>query len=209
MKKLFLFFCSIVFLTSCATTSTFQGRIIYKYQYLDKSGKNITDQVKEMDTEQRYYINPANYKSYNQNGELTQLYNSISNKYFYSVGMELESIDASTPSPKSFSVQDKKGEEKILNHTCKKILVTTEVGSVLYYFDKNVKVNKAPFMKHRFGNWSQYLSKTKGALPLKFILTNKEGTLVATAIEIKLMTLSNEEFEVQKALRKNNQKKED
>ncbi len=202
MKKIFLFFCSIIFLASCATTSPFQGRIVYQYQYLDKSGKNVSDQMKEMDTEQRYYINPANYKSYNQKGELTQLYNSTSNKYFYSVGMELETIDASTPSPKNFFAEDKKGEEKILDHPCKKLLVSSELGSVLYYYDKTVKVNPAPFMKHRFGNWSQYLSKTKGALPLKFILTNKEGTLVATAIEIKSMTLLDEEFEVQRALRK-------
>lgn len=207
MKKIFLFSCLIIFLASCATTSPFQGRIVYKYQYLDKSGKNVSDQMKEMDIEQRYYINPANYKSYNQNGELTQLYNSKSNKYFYSVGMELESIDASTPSPKNFMAQDKKGEEKILDHQCKKLLVSSESGSVLYYYDKAVKVNPAPFIKHRFGNWSQYLSKTKGALPLKFILTNKEGSLVATAIEIKSMTLLDEEFEVQRALRKNSLKK--
>ena len=202
MKKLFVFLASIFFLASCVTTTTFQGKIVYKYQYLDKQGKNISDQIKEADTEQQYYINSANYKSYNQNGELTQLYNSKSNKYFYNVGMELESVDASTPLPKNFSVQDKKGEEIILDRHCKKILVSSESGSVLYYFDKNLKVNLSPFMKHRFGNWNRYLSKTKGALPLKFILTNKDGTLVATAVEIKSMTLPDEEFEVQKALRK-------
>jgi len=172
-------------------------------QYVDKQGKDITTQLKkEGGNEEHYFINASNYKSLNERNELTQLYNSSTNTCYLSVGMELEKIDASVNFPKTFKATFKHKTELILDYECKSLLVASEIGTVTYYYSKKVKVNPTPFSKHRFGNWGNYLKKTKGALPLKFIVESKDYTLTATAVKVQRQKLENAAFDVTKILNK-------
>jgi len=181
----------------------FEGKILYRYQYKDKEGNDITDKIRiDQDLEQHYFINPLNYKSKNEKGQLTQLYNSATNKYYYNVGLELEEVSGAKEFPKTFKSTKLPGKLTILDRSCQALLVTSEVGSTTYFYSKKVKVNPAPFSKHRFGNWNSYLSITKGALPLKFVVAFDRYTLIATAVEVTPMRLSDSSFEVKRALEK-------
>lgn len=192
---------SLVF-TGCSR-NYFEGKILYKYQYIDKQGKDITSRMKlEGDVEQHYFINLKNYKSKNQNDQLTQLYNSATNKYYYNLGLELEEVDAGKEFPKSFQSKSLPDKQTILDMPCKSLLMKSEVGSTTYFYSKKVKVNPTPFSRHRFGNWNSYLSLTKGALPLKFVIVFDQYTLTATAVEVTRMKLDDKEFEVMGALKK-------
>jgi hypothetical protein len=192
----------LILFASCSK-NYFEGKILYEYQYTDKQGNDITNRMKqEGDVEQHYFINPRNYKSKNQKGQLTQLYNSSTNKYYYNLGLELEEVDAGKEFPKSFESKSLPGKQIILDMPCKSLLIRTEVGSTTYFYSKKVKVNPAPFSKHRFGNWNSYLSLSKGALPLKFVVTFDRYTLTATAVAITPLKLPDKEFDVRKALEK-------
>jgi len=197
--------CFIVLLGLFASCSPnyFEGKILYKYQYKDKEGNDITEKMKiGKDLEQHYFINPHNYKSKNEKGQLTQLYNSATNKYYFNVGLELEEVSGAKEFPKTFKSTKLSEKLTILDRSCQALLVTSEVGTTTYFYSKKVKVNPAPFSKHRFGNWNSYLSITKGALPLKFVIVFDRYTLIATAVEVTPMRLSDSSFEVKRALEK-------
>jgi hypothetical protein len=202
MRRIILLFAVSFALINCSKSS-FQGKILYRYQYLDKQGKDVTNQMKQDgDTEQHYFINPANYKSFNQRNELTQLYNSSTNMYYFNVGLELQHIDASKAFPKEFKATMKTGKQPILGYSCNTLLVDSEVGPTTYFYNKKIKVNPNPFSRHRYGNWSNYLLKTKGALPLKFIVVSKYYTLIATATEVTPLKLEDKEFDLKNVLNK-------
>ncbi len=191
-----------VLITSCSK-NYFQGQIVYRYQYIDDNGNDITERMKkEEDAEQYYFINPKNYKSKNEKGQLTQLYNSSTNQYYYNVGLELQKVDAATEFPKSYQSRFRREVQTILDLPCKSFWMKSEAGETTYFYSEKIKINPAPFAKHRFGNWNLYLKQTNGALPLKFVVQNIGYTLFATAVKITPMKLSNEEFELKRALAK-------
>lgn len=196
----FLF--GLILLSGCSK-NYFEGKILYQYQYLDKQGKDITTQIKSNeDAEQHYFINAHNYKSKNERGELTQLYNASTNQYYFNVGLELQVVDAAKEFPKEFQFKAQPEKQTILGRPCRSLLMTSEIGPTTYFYSKKVRVNAEPFSKHRFGNWNRYLNETKGALPLKFVMVSERYTLVATAIQVTPMKLADDDFEVKKALAK-------
>jgi len=192
----------LITLASCSK-KYFEGKILYKYQYLDKEGKDITDRMKTVGgAEQHYFINARSYKSKNELNQLTQLYNSATNVYYFNVGLELEKVDAAKEFPKKNESKLLNDKQTILGILCQSLQMISEVSSTTYYYRKKIKVDPGPFSKHRFGNWNNYLSMTKGALPLKFTVAFDSYTLTATAVSITPLQLSDSEFEVKKALEK-------
>ena len=197
------FYLLIAITCSSCSQHYFEGKILYNYQYLDKEGKDITDRMKEVGgAEQHYFINARNYKSKNEKNQLTQLYNSATNQYYFNVGLELQMVDAAKEFPEKNESKPLKGKQAILDIPCRSLQVISEVGVTTYFYSKKIKVDPGPFSKHRFGNWNNYLSMTKGALPLKFIVAFERYTLTATAVKITPMKLSDAGFEVKLALEK-------
>jgi hypothetical protein len=202
VKRIILVFSVCIILSGCSK-KYFEGKILYRYQYLDHQGNDITPRIKQHeDTEQHYFINLRNYKSLNEKGELTQLYNSSTNQYFFKVGLELQKMDGSTPFPKTFKAQAQQEKETILGYPCKSISVIDETGRTTFLYSRRIKINTAAFSKHRFGNWNNYLGLTKGSLPLKFIVVHTNYTLVATASGVTPMKLADEAFDLATILHK-------
>jgi len=202
MKKILLILLLLPSLDTFSQEKDFQGFILYKYEFIDSSGNDITDQLKEkFGLEQHYYINFTNYKSYNEKGEITQLYNSKSNKYFFRSGNQIRSVDASLEFPKLFEVENLKETEAILGYECKSLKVKSENGETIYFFNSAIKVNPDTFKRHRFGSWSNYLRASNGALPLKFEVIKEGYTWKATAILIEEKKLKDDDFEIEKILK--------
>lgn len=203
MKLLSLF--PLFLFISCAVlgqSSNFQGFILYKYEFKDLKGNDITDKMAvDYGSEQHYYINLKNYKSLNQKQELTQLYNSESNKYYFQMGNEIRVIDASLEYPKTSRHSRSEETLTLLGKDCKSIIVKGDDDETIYFFSGEIAVDVPTFSKHRFGGWSEYLKTSNGALPLKFIVKKKEYTWTATAIEVRMEEYPNSDFDIQVILK--------
>lgn len=182
----------------------FSGKIVYQYDFKDtKSGNNITDQLSGIiGSEQHYFMNSKNYKAFDEDGNLVQLYNAESNKYYFPNpnSGEIMEIDGSVMMSEIISVTKLEGTETILGMTCKILVVTTDTDETTYFYSDEIAVDPSNFSQHKFGGWSEYMKASNGALPLKYILKNKQYTWTATAVEISKMELSNEEFDLKKVL---------
>jgi gamma-glutamylcyclotransferase (GGCT)/AIG2-like uncharacterized protein YtfP len=198
MKNLILLFTLFVSLASLKTKEElFTGKILYKYSFTDLQGNDINNKlVPYLGSEQHYFIDGKNYKSYNQN-KLQQLYSSETNKYYFFSGTNsAQKIDGSKPTSQKFNVTKLDRIEKVAGYDCKAVQIETDEATTIYYYSPQVKTDKNAFAKHRFGEWNKYLAATDGALALKYIMTNKKYGYVWTskAIEISKMELSAKDF---------------
>jgi hypothetical protein len=201
MKRILLI-AILVISTSIVFSQNFEGYILYSYQFLDSEGNDITKTMgPERGLEQNYYINSRNYKGIDEKGRLSQLYNSKTNTYFYQQGKSIKSFPGSTEYPKEFKYESQNDTLTIAGFHCKSIVVITESGKTTYYFSDSISVDSKNFMNQRFGNWSNYLKASKGALPLKFIVKQENYTLIATAIIIEQKKLDDSEFDIDKILK--------
>ncbi|HCI72016.1 MAG TPA: hypothetical protein DF712_19805 [Balneola sp.] len=209
MKYITLIIVTLATLFSCSssepainTDSTnkkdFSGKIVYQYDFRDtKSGNNITDQLSgTIGSEQHYFINSNNYKAFDEDGNLVQLYNAESNKYYFpnpNTGKIME-IDGSFMMSEIISVTKLEGTETILGKTCKILVVATKTDETTYFYSDEIAVDPSNFSQHKFGGWSEYMKASNGALPLKYILKNEQYTWTSTAVEITRMEIAEEEF---------------
>lgn len=201
MKRNFLILISIISI-SRLFAQDFEGYILYAYQYLDASGKDITLSMgAENGMEQNYYIDSRNYKGIDEKGQLSQLYNSKSNTYFFQQGSKIRSFPGSTEYPKEFKYNFSKETLTVVGYQCNSVVVSTESGQTTYFYNNSISVNINNFENHRFGNWNNYLKATNGALPLKYIVKQKDFTLIATAVQVEQRNLDDSEFNIDKILK--------
>lgn len=191
MKCITLIIVSLATLISCSSSEpaintdttnkiNFSGKIVYQYDFKDtKSGTNITDQLSGViGSEQHYFINPNNYKAFDEDGNLVQLYNAESNKYYFpnpNTGKIME-MDGSFMMSEIISVTKLEGTETILGKTCKILVVATKIDETTYFYSDEIAVNPSNYNQHKFGGWSDYMKASNGALPLKYILKNEQYT---------------------------------
>jgi hypothetical protein len=200
MKKILL-----LLFVACSTLSFkkqanyFTGKIIYKYQFKDAQGKDITDAMaKVLGREQHYFISEKNYKVCDEENNTLQLYNSDSNtNYQIAKDKTAQKTDASIITSEIFTVTRLKTKEKIAGYNCSSIQVITDDATTTYFYNPAIKINSKVYIKHNLGEWNKVLKATGGALPLKFKMINhKQGfiTWVSTAIDIKREVLSENIF---------------
>lgn len=204
MKKIF----TLILLTSVFTLSgqsnKFQGKITYNIQYLDSLRNKINAESLKKDQKMYYFISNGNYKSLNEKGEITQLYNHSSNKYFFNYQGQIQAMDASLKFPKSGRVKKLEGQQTVLNKTCKKLSITSELGTTTYFYSEDMKVDYRKFTNHNFGNWNLFLNSTLGSLSIKYETVDPiTGMITITeAIEIKQMELTKKDFDINTYIKK-------
>ena len=207
MKNLLCLVLSLIWLPVLGQTDNFTGKIIYEYQFQEpQTGKDITSQMSQsFGKKQHYFVNDHNYKAYDENGDLVQLYNSSTNKYYFAnpnTG-ELMVLDANKTISEIESVQHSDETKEILGRVCKKVTVKTTRGETTYWYSPEIQVNSENFTNHKFGGWSTYLEASKGALPLKYIVKNANYTWITTATDIQKMDLDKTDFEINQEIGKN------
>lgn len=197
MKKLVFAIPLCLCMLGAFAQSSFQGRILYQNKFLLPNGQDITESAsKIMGAQQDYYINANNYKSTSNGQQVTmQLYNSHDNKYYSIDGDKTaKSFDAGTETGKVEKIEKLDGPFDILGRKCKGLIMTTGSVKTTYYYDESLKVDTKPFSKHKFGNWSDYLEASSGALPLAFVIENPQYTWKSEAIKIEEMKLEDSFF---------------
>lgn len=190
-----------ILLTTCsfAFGQTFEGKIVYQNEYKSKIANVSNEQFNTMmGTKQEYFIKGGNYKSV-ANGTFLQwiLYINKDNK-LYSKLSNAESIfwnDGAVSKDQITKTEINKGVVTILGNLCDEIIFTTSAGSEKYYFNAKVGVDPKILENHKFGNWSEFVSKSK-ALPLKVVVDNQQFIMESVALEIVAMKLDDKLFEL-------------
>lgn len=169
----------------CGQDSSFVGRIIYDFSFTStETGLDITSDVSPfLGSKQHFYIDGCNYKSYNQDGILTQLYNCGTNNYYYvnPSTQEVIEVDAKERLSNLQHIQHLPVEETVLGFTCKKVKIFTDKDTTTYWYSSAIKVPYENFKDHHYGHWAAYLVETKGALPLKYISRSKLYVMTSIA----------------------------
>jgi len=183
-------------------TDNFTGLIVYEYQFQNPlTGTDLTEQVAQyLGREQHYFINAKNYKGYDENGNISQLYNSKTNKYYFinpTTG-QLTEKDAAKSNEEIISIQHFDETEYILGQKCNKLIVETDSKKTIYWYSPQIKVDPRVYKNHKLGGWSAYMKASAGALPLKYIVKTTHYNLISTAKEIKEMYLTDKDFDLEK-----------
>ena len=180
----------------------FEGRIKLTMKYYDSDNNEIDPETIGRDKEMNYFISNGNYKSLNEDGVLSQLFNSETNRYYFNNNGTIQYIDASMPFPQEGKVEILDGGAKILNQECKKLKITSESNITTYYYSSGITINPEYYANHNVGNWNTYLSASSGALSLKYeIVAPSLGiTTIMEAVEIEEMEFSDDDFNIESYL---------
>jgi len=197
MKRILLFATCAYFICASALAQSFEGTITYINSYKSKVPAMTDEQIGAMmGANQTYKIKGGNYHS-SLDGSLMQwqLYRADENRIY----MKLSSTSAvfwkdasENPDEVQEAVLNKK-VEKVLGYTCDELVLTCKSGVQKYYFHSSVGVDPSIFTNHKFGNFSEMISRTK-ALPLKAVIETQQFTIVTIATEVKPEKVSDEVF---------------
>ncbi len=203
MKKyILLLVITSIFISARPDSGTFTGKIQYKYSFTDLQGNDITDKAaSSMGREQHYFVNNTFYKSYDEENNITQLYDSRSNTYYgFWKDKTSNKIDALTRTSQEYTITKLGKKETILGYKCISIQVETDDATTIYYYSPSLRIDYKAFAKHNFGDWNRYLEATDGALSLKYIITNHKKGYIWTILAEKItkMPLRTEDFEFPK-----------
>jgi len=200
---------SFMVLSLCITTlipsetdKYFEGKITYKYTFLDpKTGKDITNQYTEtIGTKQVYFVDEYHYKSINDWGKLTQLYDAESNTYYSFDGKENKAykLPAEHRTSSSLSINHPDSTAIILNRECHIVTLTSNLSRKIYYYDPELKIDYSNFLNHYFGDWNRFLKATDGAIALKTIVKTDKYIWISEAVEIEWKDLDDSVFKLPK-----------
>lgn len=177
----------------------FEGKITYTNTYKSKNTK-ISDQqwTTMLGSNQEYFIKGGEYKSIT-NGTFVQwqLYSNKDNRLYIKMA-NTETLlwnDASIQGDEVLKVEVNKKVTEILGYKCDEVILTCKSGVQKYYFNSKLSINTKLFANHKFGNWFEYLSKSK-SLPLKSIIDTAQFTLESTATEVHRTKLDAKMFEL-------------
>lgn len=170
----------------------FEGKIVYANSFKSKNQK-VTDQQwnSMMGNVYEYFIRGGDYKSV-ANGTLMQwqLYLSKDNKLYNKLSNSPAVLwnDGSVNADTVLKAEMNKGVTEVLGYKCDELILTCKSGVQKYYFNAALAASPKLFANHKFGNWSDYVSRAK-ALPLKSVIENEQFILETTATEVTPMKL--------------------
>lgn len=184
---------------SIAYAQNFEGKVVYQNSFKSKM-TNITNEQfgAMMGTTQEYFIKGGNYKS-STNGTFLQwlLYINTDNKLYNKMNGSSTILwsDGATNADEVVKSEINKGVIDILGYKCDELVLTCKSGVQKYYYNSTLKADSKLYEKHKFGNWSEVIAKTK-SLPLKMIIEGPQFTMECLATEIMPMKLDDKMFEL-------------
>lgn len=191
----------VVLLTTILTTygQEFEGKVVYKNDYKSKIPNATSEQFNSMmGTTLEYLIKGGNYKS-TTNGTLFQwqLYINKDNKLYNKMTNSPAILwnDGAVNPDEVIKAEINKGVTDVLGQKCDELVLTCKSGVQKYYFNSKLGVDPKLFEKHKFGNWSEVISRTH-SLPLKMIIDSPQYTIESIATEIVPMKLDDKIFQL-------------
>lgn len=186
-------------IVSLSFGQSFEGKVVYSNTYKSKIPSLTNEQFNAMmGSTVEYLIKGGDYKtSTNGNFLQWQLYLSKDNKLYNKMAVS-EAIlwnDGAVNDDEIIKSEINKGVVKILGYQCDELILTCKSGVQKYYFSSKLKIDPKLFASHKFGNWSEVISRSN-ALPLKMIVENNQFAVESIATEVKQMKLDGKIFEL-------------
>jgi len=196
MKRAFLSSIGL-FLSLSILAQPFEGKIVYHNTYKSKIASLSDVQLSSMmGPTIEYFIKGGNYRS-NLNGSFAQwqLYINADNKLYNKFANTQDILwnDGAINNDEVLSSVLNKGVIEIAGYKCDELILTCKTGIQKYYFNSKLSVDPAVYANHKYGNWYEYLSKSK-SIPLKSIVENAQFVMESVAIEVKPMKLDDKLF---------------
>ncbi len=194
IPKLTLFVFALLFCGANAfaqtANPTFEGEITYANVYKSKNPKLKEKQLAAMlGSVHNYYIKNGDYKTVT-NGMFAQwqLYINKDNKLYNKMASSDTVFwnDAAIHDDEVVSSKVNKNVITILGYPCDELVLNCRSGVHKYYFNSKLRVDAKLFIKNKYGNYYNYISRTN-AVPLKMIIEDAEFIIesVATKVEPK------------------------
>jgi hypothetical protein len=188
MMKKFLFVAALFTMALPCFSQSFEGKITYQNTFKSKI-PNVTDEQFSamMGEKQEYILKGGNYKSI-MNGTMMQwqLYLQKDNKlYSKMAGSDIIFYnDGAVNKDEVIKAEINKGVADILGYKCDELVLTCKSGIQKFYYNSAIKVDGALFKDHKFGNWSEVLSRIN-AMPLKISMDSPQFSLESVALDVK------------------------
>ena len=198
MTKITFFLIALIF-SVVSVGQSFEGKIVYSNSYKSKT-TNVTDEqfTSMLGSTMDYYIKDGGYKAI-VNGSLIQwqIYVNKDNKLYTKMANSDTLIwnDGATNPFEVVKSEINKGVTVILGYKCDELILTCKTGIQKYYFNTKFSVDPKLFVNHKFGNWFDFVAKSK-SLPLKSIIEVDQFSIESIAIEIVPMNLEKTFFEL-------------
>ncbi len=186
MKKTLLLLVAVLIATTLPAQN-FEGKIVYANSFKSKNQQIVDAQwLALMGNQNEYFIKEGDYKTI-ANGKLMQwqLYINEDNKLYNKMSNSPIAYwnDGNTNADTVLNAQFNKGVTEVLGYKCDELVLTCKSGVQKYYFNAKISANASLYAKHKFGNWSEYLSRAK-ALPLKSVIENAQFIMESVATEV-------------------------
>lgn len=177
----------------------FEGVITYGYKYKDKTGFLKPKEAKNLlGSQQTLYVKNGKYKSrLNGMSEITHTY--LGNDTIYTTEANIRAvmwIDANKQKAEIYSHRLVRKAARINRLKCDMLEIKTNKGTVQYYFHPDYKVDKKYYANHHYQLWAFCMEQTDGALPLKFVLDNKEESIELLCKSIRKESIEEHTFEL-------------
>lgn len=182
---------------SIATGESFEGRIIYDLEMIDKTGDlNAREMRSAFGEEQVYTIKGDHYKSeFSGIMKITQYYLGQDTLYNHFRGVSnLVWLDAAS-NPDTIIRYDKEENADLINGImCHKLTIYSNEGKTEYFYNANyVPARPETFIRHEYGFWKFCVEQTH-SLPLKQVSDTRDLKVTITAQVIQPEIVDDQEF---------------
>jgi len=166
----------------------FEGEIVYSNVYKSKNPKLKEKQLAAMlGSVHNYYIKNGDYKTVT-NGMFAQwqLYINKDNKLYNKMASSDTVFwnDAAMHDDEVLSSRVTKKAVTILGYVCDELVLNCRSGVHKYYFNSKLGVDAKLFVRNKYGNYYNYISKTN-AVPLKMIIEDIDFVIESTATKVE------------------------
>ncbi len=192
MKKFIYALSAILFSSLFVSAQNFEGKIVYQNVVKSKI-PNVADAqfVNILGKSTEYYIKNGDYKSILKGASIeSQQYLKKENKLYTKMANSDTFLwnDGAKNPDEVLKVELNKGVLTVAGFKCDEIILTCLSGVQKYYFNSKVGIDSDLFINHKFGNWYDFISKSK-ALPLKYSIENSQFILESTATSVQNLVL--------------------
>lgn len=179
-----------------------QYHIEYHLKYYDRqTHEEILPKYGEQQVWQDYFVGKGYYKTYFDGGEaLMQFYDGKTNKLAtIDKNLEVSYSDASSYLSGLKEIKYLDTLVNILGYECKGVELSFENTKTVYFYNESIKIIPGSFKS--FTNWTKILKSMGGALPLRYVSYYEEYYVVGTAINLKQVSLTADDFEYKTILK--------
>jgi hypothetical protein len=199
MKNILAAFLFLMIPAIIVSAQSFEGKVTYANSYKSKLPNMTGEQFTSMmGDKQEYFIKDGNYKS-SMNGTILQwqIYRLKDNKLYTKMAVQPAIFyhEGTFSDDEVIKSEINKGVTEVLGYKCDELVLTTKKGTQRFYFNPVTKISSDFFKNHKFGNWSEVMSKIN-ALPLKMNVETPEFSMESVATEIQPMKLDEKIFEL-------------